>query len=464
MTFIERNGIEILIATGVLVLVWIAFYDPIGLISIAALPGIVGVFLLTLYSLRNNRIAVLILVFVTVFLLQAVFRVRQYDDKGIDFQVVLKLAVWALAIAIAFFHSQRWFSNILLPTNIPWILFLIWIFVTCAVSPSPPYSAGSTFTILGCLALSAYVFAVFEPFEVFATMVFAIFAFCVISIIVYFAIPSFGHFVYWQDGVRFISPRLAGIAGSANNMALLAAFGLVIMGLYPLEFYRLHKLLMPLAALVMLVTLVMTNSRTPLMMTFVILLGIFALNKRRIYFMVLAAALALIGAALILPIGNEVLMLLARHGNAEEVTSVTGRTEIWHAVLALSAEKPWTGYGYGSSVIILPQHEREVGFLTSHAHNLWLQLLLTTGWVGVILFSLSCVSIGLKAMITGNRIVIVMLAFVLLNGITESSGFTTLANSCTLAYAIAVTLPPLASSQEPQYEHAYYYPYQRRLS
>jgi hypothetical protein len=40
-----------------------------------------------------------------------------------------------------------------------------------------------------------------------------------------------------------------------------------------------------------------------------------------------------------------------------------------------------------------------------------------------------------------DRTVLAFLSFVLLNGITESSGFTTLANVCTLAFAIAATLP-----------------------
>jgi hypothetical protein len=37
---------------------------------------------------------------------------------------------------------------------------------------------------------------------------------------------------------------------------------------------------------------------------------------------------------------------------------------------------------------------------------------------------------------------LVLLAYVLLNGLTESSAFGTVANICTLAFAIAVTLPP----------------------
>jgi hypothetical protein len=46
-----------------------------------------------------------------------------------------------------------------------------------------------------------------------------------------------------------------------------------------------------------------------------------------------------------------------------------------------------------------------------------------------------------------------MIAFVLLNGFTESSGFTTLANICTLAFAIAVTYPSM--EREYSYDLAY---------
>jgi hypothetical protein len=48
----------------------------------------------------------------------------------------------------------------------------------------------------------------------------------------------------------------------------------------------------------------------------------------------------------------------------------------------------------------------------------------------------------LRLAYSGDRTGIVMLAYVILNGITESSAFSTLANICTVAFAIAVTLPP----------------------
>jgi hypothetical protein len=50
--------------------------------------------------------------------------------------------------------------------------------------------------------------------------------------------------------------------------------------------------------------------------------------------------------------------------------------------------------------------------------------------------------VGLRAAYFADRTVLVLLAYVLLNGLTESSAFGTVANICTLAFAIAVTLPP----------------------
>jgi exopolysaccharide production protein ExoQ len=178
-----------------------------------------------------------------------------------------------------------------------------------------------------------------------------------------------------------------------------------------------------------------------------ILFSIYALNWRRLYLVVLIGALGLFAALAILPLGEQAFTVISRSGNIEEVSSMTGRTNIWHAVLQLSAERPWAGYGYASSIFVLPEHERLVGFSVGHAHNLILQLLLTTGWTGVVLFTAAVLSVGLRAAHARDWVALAMLAVVVLNGITEASGFTTLANICSLAFTIAITLPPQRSDR-----------------
>jgi exopolysaccharide production protein ExoQ len=460
MTVVRRNDLLMIVGLATLcVAIALVAFDPAALATVIVLPAIIVAALTAWGILRGQRTVVLTLVFAAVFLIDAIFRVRDYQDKGVDFQVFIKVALWATVVFAAVVHLQRWRGNMLSAVNIPWIAFLAWLAATATVSVAPAYSAVAAFSIFAYVVFCAYVFAVFTRVEVFAAVVAAIAAFCLVSLAVYVAIPEFGHYVYWVNGQRFISPRLAGIAGSANNMGRIAAFGLVLVTLFYAEFRRINRLFVPATAAIMGLALVLSNSRTSMVMLAGIVGTLLLLNRQRFYLAVFALATATLAVAVALPFEEEVLRLTSRSGSAGEITSVTGRTEIWHAVLKLAQDRPWSGYGYATSVFVLPQHEREIGFLTSHAHNLILQLLLTTGWIGVALFSLGVITTGLQAVFRGDRVVIVMLAFVLLNGLTEASGFTTLANICTFAFAIAITLPPAAEEPDDHYR-----PYQRRLS
>jgi exopolysaccharide production protein ExoQ len=459
MTVSDRESAVLLVAMLLFALAAILVFDPASLMTLVALPAMVVAIFIVWGILRGNRMSTLLHLFVAVFLMQAVFRIRDYQDKDVDFQVIVKILVWATVAGVALLHSRRWLEAMLTPMNLPCVLFLIWLFATATVSPNPTYTLVSAFTVLACVIFSAYVFSIFEPREIFFTIVLAMVAFCAISIVVYFAIPEFGRYVYWLNGERFVSPRLAGIAGSANNMALIAAFALIVIGLYARDFHRIHWSFAPLSALICGAALILTNSRTPLAMVFVILFMTYALTWRRVHIAILLVSAGLLAMAILLPVSDQLMLkFVSRSGSADELTSLTGRTEIWYTVLKLVEQQPWTGYGYASSVFVLPEHQNSIGFTTSHAHNLALQLLLTTGWVGLILFLLSITGIGIRAVRHNNRVMFALLAFVLLNGITESSGFTTLANICTLAFALAVTFPTMGEAYENSRS------YQRRFS
>lgn len=462
MILAERDILGIFLATGAAVVAGLVLFDPASLVAMATLPAVCAAFALIWGVLRGNRTAIFLHLFVVIFLMQAVFRVRDYQDKDVDFQVIMKIVVWLTVAAVALFHARRWLRTALVPGNYPWIIFLLWLPATAAVSQVPAYTAVSAFTVITCVVFSAYLFSSFDEVEIFAVVIAAITLFCAVSIVVYFVIPEFGHYVYWVNQERFISPRLAGIAGSANNMALIAAFSLVVVGLYAREFHRINIFFAPVAGLTALAALLMTNSRGPLVGAAAILFIVYMLQWRRLYAAIAIFSAGLLTLAVILPKGEAFLLkMVSRSGDVGEITSFTGRTEIWHAVLKLAAAEPWMGYGYASSVFVLPQHASEVGFATSHAHNLILQLLLTTGVIGVILFVLSVIFVMARAAMQRDRVVFAMLLFVIFNGITESSGFTTLANICTFAFAVAVTIPPL---QKPRESHENHFAYQRGFS
>lgn len=459
MTLTNSHLIIVSAFGAMLVAAGLLLFEPSSLIALAAAPLLIGTCALLWGVVNGHRFATLAHLFVAAFLMHAVFRIRDYQDKDIDFQVIIKIALWITVASVALIHARRWIELLRNPVNLPCFLFVTWLFVTALVAPNPTYTIVSAFTIFSCVVFSAYLFTRFEAPDVFATLVLSIMLFCAVSIVVYFAIPEFGHYVYWVNEERFISPRLAGIAGSANNMALVAAFGLVATGLYFNEFHRMNRLFVPASVLLCGAALLMTNSRSPLVMTLLILLAAYAFTWKRLYAGLFLISVAMLLFAALIPFGQEFLLkAVSRSGDVGEVTSFTGRTEIWYAVLKLVEAQPLMGYGYASSVFVLPQHANEVGFATSHAHNVMLQLLLTTGWIGVILFTLSIAGVALRAVVYGDRVAFGMMAFVLLNGITESSGFTTLANICSLAFGIAVSLPVPTRAHENDYS------YQRRFS
>ncbi len=458
MMLADRATLAALTAIAAATAAVLVVLEPSSILAAALLPAILAVALLAWGALHGSRPAVLLLAFIAVFMIDAVFRVREYEDKEADFQVILKLGVWMAIAGVALIHARDWIANVMTATNVPVIMFLLWLLISAMFSPVPAYSAVAAFSIVAYVAFSAYLFSAFDEVDVFAIVVFALVIFCVVSIVIYFAVPHLGHYVYWVNGERYLSPRLAGIAGSANNMGRIAALALVIIGLYARELYQRHRLFVPIGAMIAAIALVMTNSRTSMAMVAIILFATHFLTWRRLYVVVFVFAAGLVGLAILLPAGDEVLRLVSRSGSLDEVTSMTGRTDIWYAVAKLAEAHPLTGFGYGSSVFVLPQHERDIGFLTSHAHNLMLQLFLTTGWVGVILFSLALLAVGLRAIMAGDRVVLALMSFVLLNGVTESSGFTTVANICSFAFALAVTFPNDRAA------HAYDSTYQRRFS
>lgn len=82
--------------------------------------------------------------------------------------------------------------------------------------------------------------------------------------------------------------------------------------------------------------------------------------------------------------------------------SLTGRTDIWGAVLRRVSERPLLGYGFGAfweakegPVSFVRD---EVDWLAPTAHNGWLELLLSFGWTGMVVFGLHLIAIAAAAL------------------------------------------------------------------
>jgi O-antigen ligase len=113
-------------------------------------------------------------------------------------------------------------------------------------------------------------------------------------------------------------------------------------------------------------------------------------------------------------------------GASHSLTTLTGRTDIWHATWPLIHEAPYIGYGVLSFRDVGPQI---AAVRLVHAHNELIQLLFTVGLVGVLLAAAPYLTFGLRMLrsniapdeVSYRSIALAILAFILLRGITEAN-------------------------------------------
>lgn len=197
--------------------------------------------------------------------------------------------------------------------------------------------------------------------------------------------------------------RLKGINGAANSLGPMMAVGALAARLMikqaPTRFWRWFHWG---GLIVMTVALLLTNSRTSIIgMAFgVIVTGLLSGTIGVRGFLALCS-LAVISMGILLQpdavygMLSKIAGLFSRSGHVEEITSFTGRKDIWHAAWNLWLEKPLFGYGLGSVRTELPRvHADEWGNTYTSTHNFILESLVAVGAVGTLMLLLSMLLAG----------------------------------------------------------------------
>jgi O-antigen ligase len=78
---------------------------------------------------------------------------------------------------------------------------------------------------------------------------------------------------------------------------------------------------------------------------------------------------------------------LRRGQDAAGLSTLTGRTLIWRHAIGKTLETPIFGHGYGISRLTMGQ-PRNLSFQPQHCHNALLEVFFTTGFVGLVPFTL----------------------------------------------------------------------------
>ncbi len=207
---------------------------------------------------------------------------------------------------------------------------------------------------------------------------------------------------YWSRNLLFEGGRIQGIVGNANLLAFAALLAAIVFAIQLAE--RRVNLVAGWGWLASaLLTLALTRSSTVLVagLAAAVALAILLVARRlstrgrlTLYGLTIVALAGVVAAAVVF---RDTLLALV--GRSEDLT---GRLDIWAAVIDLAAQRPVLGWGWVSYWVpwVEPFNDLVVinGVTYLQAHNAWLDVLMQLGWVGLVVFSILVATTGLRVL------------------------------------------------------------------
>lgn len=300
--------------------------------------------------------------------------------------------------AIVTWHKK--IIRIALREKFLWILLII-ILLSFLWSAFPTATLTNSIKLIGTTLFGLYFGIRFSLKEQLQLLAWALGIGILLSLLFIMLVPSYGVMgtgdVMKQELLHAGSWR--GIFGHKNVLARLMVLSANV---FVLMRNRSHKIpWVGWAGLILSVILIIgSTSKTALavLLMLMCLLPLYrALRWNNTWVLLFSIAIILIGgsaATLIISNIETIFNALGRD------MSLTGRTDLWAAVLDKISERPWLGYGYsgfwregGESDYIVTV----TGFDAPHSHNGFLDLWLDLGLLGLSAFFISYITVCLKA-------------------------------------------------------------------
>ncbi len=131
--------------------------------------------------------------------------------------------------------------------------------------------------------------------------------------------------------------------------------------------------------------------------------------------------------------------IASRSGEANELSSLTGRVDIWGYAWNECLASPLVGYGYGASRFALQEDPNyPFKFEANHAHNLWLNTVLTTGFPGALLLLAMVVHLLLMNLRRPSAVPSIALGLIVVSSVTEPLLYTPMPHAHMFIWLIAV--------------------------
>ena len=412
-------------------------FVPLGLVA-----GVLGCWLLAA-AYAGSPAAIMIYFAAITFVTDAQFRVRGAGDIDADWQSLLKFALWIGAGVIGAGHMPPLERLMGRPGPALWLAYIVIALLSSLYSPIPAYSFGCAFALLCFFAFAYALITRLSEGQIFWTFVLTLTVFNAISWVVFVAYPELGTSAAWTyEGILY---RMCGIAGQATNLGEICA---KYVGAVFLLWWAGRCRLLPALILVAFgaVTLVATDCRTMIIATG---LGIAAVVASRSAWLLaggVLATLALLAVFLLVPHLSDALGAhFSRSGDATEVYTLTGRLEIWNFVWRQIMERPVLGWGYNSSKAVLGQHLGfENGLMVDSAHNLFLQSLLSVGFIGTVPLIGVLVLLGARLLMRPPPLVAYFAIIVLIGSVSDTSAVGTTPTLLTLLFLMISIWPTTA--------------------
>lgn len=247
-------------------------------------------------------------------------------------------------------------------------------------------------------------------------------------------VTSIGAFLHW--GIAELRPEYGtsnrgwiGVMDHRNNLGASCALG-VMLALFTARIYRRYRVPAYAMAVVNGYLVLRTNSKTALVTLIaipVMMILFSAFRARRTLYAVVAVTMVA-GAATVVAVALQQLDSITAALDRDQ--NLTGRTEIWEAMIPEIGRRPLLGFGWAGYFTGWKGPARDLNLqfdLLPHAHNAWLEYAIHLGLVGALLWTVLFV----RLVVRGARVVrfyegaaglfpLVFAGYVLLQSISEA--------------------------------------------
>jgi O-antigen ligase len=384
-------------------------------------------------------VAALVLVFLVSFLNLVNLHVDK-EGVALDAQVLAKLMVigcaglYGMAGAINDVRVRHILFS--LPVFLVVVLVALY-FLSSFASISKEHSMVSTISLVSVLLMTVTAMMQLGLVRFLTTVFHAMSAFVVLSWVAYFLWPDVGVFMEPTTEGEFVR-RMSGLAHS-NTLGQYSGLT-VIVGVALYHFYGQRSTWRLIVIGLAVGALLASLSRTSVVATVAGLIvmyhrSVFTPNNRKWFIiggMFLAMMVAVVATQVDLgEVIAEKLTVVSKSGDAEELTSATGRAEIWQYSLFLIAKQPLTGYGAATSKYFLEEH-------SMYTHNLLLNIAFSTGILGGLVGLVMILQQAISAIWKPHVVTSAVIAFILVNGLFENVIFSIIAGMPTLLWLMSM--------------------------